>query len=261
VAVHLKRLALILALLSFLPGGLLATPRPAAAEGAACFQETGFCVQDRFLAYWTANGGLARNGFPLSGERSEVLEDGNAYQVQYFERVRLEYHPENPPPYDVLLGQFGRRVIESAPSGVVPDTGPAAPQAGATYFPETGHNVGGSFIDYWRAHGGLAQFGFPLTELHEERLVPGSPTTYLVQYFERARFEYHPENAPPYDVELGQFGRQILAENDLLGTATGTGFGLLYSGNAEVRRALGSPVAPRALAPGSAQAFERGRMY
>jgi len=32
-----------------------------------------------------------------------------------------------------------------------------------------------------------------------------------VQYFERARFEYHPENAAPYDILLGQFGRQIYA--------------------------------------------------
>ncbi len=132
--------------------------------------------------------------------------------MQYFERVRLEYHPENLAPYDVLLGQFGRRLIESAPNGVYPDTGPSVPQAGATYFPETGHNVGGSFSEYWRANGGLAQFGLPLTELREERLVPGSPT-YLVQYFERARFELHPENAAPYDVLLGQFGRQVLTES------------------------------------------------
>jgi hypothetical protein len=33
-----------------------------------------------------------------------------------------------------------------------------------------------------------------------------------VQYFERARFEYHPENAAPYDVLLGQFGRQFAGE-------------------------------------------------
>jgi hypothetical protein len=30
-----------------------------------------------------------------------------------------------------------------------------------------------------------------------------------VQYFERARFEYHPENQPPYDVLLGLLGRQL----------------------------------------------------
>ena len=87
-----QRFTSILALLVLLLGGIpVLTPRPAAAQEGACFAETGFCVQGRFLAYWTASGGLARNGFPLSDT------------VQYFERVRLEYHPENAPqtsPYD-----------------------------------------------------------------------------------------------------------------------------------------------------------------
>jgi hypothetical protein len=30
-----------------------------------------------------------------------------------------------------------------------------------------------------------------------------------MQYFERARFEAHPENAPPFDVLLGLLGRQL----------------------------------------------------
>ncbi len=47
-----------------------------------------------------------------------------------------------------------------------------------------------------------------MTELFEERLDEG--TVYQVQYFARARFELHPENAAPYDVLLGQFGRQFL---------------------------------------------------
>ena len=35
---------------------------------------------------------------------------------------------------------------------------------------------------------------------------------YTVQYFERARFEYHPENAgSPYEMLLGQFGTEMLA--------------------------------------------------
>jgi len=34
-----------------------------------------------------------------------------------------------------------------------------------------------------------------------------------VQYFERARFEFHPENIDPASqVLLGQFGRRFLAE-------------------------------------------------
>jgi len=167
-------------------------------------------VGGRFLEYWQANGGLARNGFPLSGERSEVLEDGNAYQVQYFERVRLEYHPENPPPYDVLLGQFGRRVLRET-EGLAPSAGAMAmPRPGQAFFPETGHNVAPDVLAYWEANGGLAQFGYPLTEEFAQRLEDGNE--YAVQYFERARVERHPENAPPYDILLGQFGRQILAE-------------------------------------------------
>ena len=46
------------------------------------------------------------------GELVEDLEDGQPYRVQYFERVRLEYHPERPDPhYQVLLGQFGWRIL------------------------------------------------------------------------------------------------------------------------------------------------------
>ena len=171
----------------------------------ACFAETGKCIAGRFLQYWREHGGLAINGYPLGDEQIEILEDGRAYTVQYFERSRLEYHPENAPPHDVLLGQFGRRIL----GGAHP---PAPPLPGRRHFPQTGHNLGGPFLTYWETNGGLAQFGLPLTEERPERLEDGK--TYTVQYFERARFEHHPQNAPPYDVLLGQFGRQILAENE-----------------------------------------------
>ena len=73
------------------------------------FQETGKTVCGRFLEYWLTNGGLAQHGYPLSDEFSEVSElDGHTYLVQYFERAVFEHHPENQPPYDVLLSQLGR---------------------------------------------------------------------------------------------------------------------------------------------------------
>jgi hypothetical protein len=136
---------------------------------------------------------------------------------------------------------------------------PEETKPGWTFFTETGHTLGGRFGDYWHANGGLAQFGFPLTEEFTQQLEDGQ--TYTVQYFERARFEEHSANQPPYDVLLGQFGRRILAENDLLGTTARTGFGLLYISNEDVRRNLGVPVEPAVQAPGATQAFERGRMY
>ena len=181
------------------PPAELYTSSPAS---ESCFAETGRCVRGPFLTYWQRHGGLAINGYPLSDEFVEVLEDGRAYEVQYFERVRLEHHPENPPPFDMLLGQFGRRIRPADP--------PAAPLPGQEYFAETGHNLGDGFLAYWQANGGLPQFGYPISEVFEERLEDGK--VYRVQYFERARFEYHPESQAPYDILLGQFGRRILAQ-------------------------------------------------
>jgi len=81
-----------------------------------CFPETGWCASGVFLRYWQAHGGLAINGYPLRPESAKVLEDGRAYIVQYFERARMEYHPENRPPYDVLLGLLGRRALNERPT-------------------------------------------------------------------------------------------------------------------------------------------------
>ncbi|HEY8598479.1 MAG TPA: kelch repeat-containing protein, partial [Thermomicrobiales bacterium] len=192
---------LVLDMIYVLGGGEGAERYRIETSDSRCFAETGRCVQGRFLAYWQEHGGLALNGYPLSAPFAERLENGKVYVVQYFERVRLEYHPENNAPNDVLLGQFGRRIHPADPA--VPQ------QSGATYFPTTGHNLSGNFLAYWEASGGLAQFGYPLTETITETLEDGKP--YRVQYFERARFEYHPENPAPYDVLLGQFGRRILA--------------------------------------------------
>jgi predicted metalloprotease len=60
-------------------------------------------------------------------------------------------------------------------------------------------------LQYWRTHGGLPQQGFPISDpFVEVSELNGQP--YLVQYFERAVFEYHPENRPPHDVLLSQLG-------------------------------------------------------
>ena len=229
---------------------------------SVCFAETGQCIRGPFLDYWQANGGLARNGYPLTDERREVLEDGKEYTVQYFERVRLEYHPENEgTPYAVLLGQFGRRILSAAYAEIrdyrlyQQVTAPADPIPGQAYFPETGHNLGGRFLAYWRANGGLAQFGYPITEERSDRLEDGN--LYVTQYFERGRLEYHPENAgTPYEVLLGQFGREILRQNALLSGD----FAQLYFATTALRERLGAPTGPVVETPGAAQLFERGRM-
>jgi len=184
-----------------------ASPPPLPSDERQCFAETGQCTEGRFLAYWRYNGGLARHGYPLTQERRERLEDGQEYTVQYFERTRLEYHPDNPPPHDIQIGQLGRRFGAPEPP-VAPSTrvGPDV-TAEARFFPETGHNLV-RFLYYWTQQGGVELFGLPLGEERVERLEDGN--AYTVQYFERARLEWHPD-APGFRVVVRQFGRHALA--------------------------------------------------
>ncbi len=76
------------------------------------------------------------------------------------------------------------------------------------YFSQTGHNLGNGFLTYWQQNGGLARFGLPLSEEHLE-LNAATGQQYTVQWFERARFEWHPENAgTPYMILLGLLGKE-----------------------------------------------------
>jgi hypothetical protein len=73
------------------------------------FPETGYSTCVPFTAYWQRHGGLPVFGFPIANMRQEQNEtDGKMYDTQWFERERMEYHPENAgTPYDVLLGLLG----------------------------------------------------------------------------------------------------------------------------------------------------------
>ena len=90
---------------------------------------------------------------------------------------------------------------------------PIGHAAGDITFPQTGFTLSDAhgFLGYWQAHGGLAQFGYPISP----EVVEVSPTNgrmYITQWFERNRFEYHPENpAPQYRVLLGLLGNDLTA--------------------------------------------------
>lgn len=74
------------------------------------FEETGYAVCGKFNTYWAQNGGLERFGYPIGNETLEFIE-GQWLWVQYFERRRMEYHPElRSTPYEILLGLLGTAV-------------------------------------------------------------------------------------------------------------------------------------------------------
>ena len=188
------------------PAPRLAAQLPGAAR---CFQQTGKCLRGTFLNYWFRHGGVQQFGLPVTGELSEQLGDGKTYTVQYTERARLEYHPENKgTQYEVLLGRLG---VELATSRV--NEQPFQPlqpcqNCGQLYFPETKHALHPQLADYWLRNGGIPVFGYPLSEGFQERS-PTDGKTYTVQYFERNRLEYHPENkGTEFEVLLGLLGVQ-----------------------------------------------------
>jgi|GEM_PF-2755762 len=102
-------LATCIATTAFQPLAYLGTwAAPHRQAGCQTFKETGKTVCGRFLQYWQQNGGLPQQGYPISNEFREKSDlDGKDYTVQYFERAVFELHPENKPPYDVLLSQLG----------------------------------------------------------------------------------------------------------------------------------------------------------
>ena len=102
------RLRMLLIALLALAGAGHRAAQPAAA--ATCFPQSGKCIHALFEGYWSANGGLAQQGYPLTDAFVEVSAvDGKPYLVQYFERARFERHPENAgTAYEVLLGLLGR---------------------------------------------------------------------------------------------------------------------------------------------------------
>lgn len=78
------------------------------------------------------------------------------------------------------------------------------------YFEQTGHRLAAPFANYWQTHGGLAQFGYPITGQIKET-EPGTNKLRLVQYFERNRFEYYPELAgSPFEIQIARLGDDVL---------------------------------------------------
>ena len=107
-------------------------------------------------------------------------------------------------------GQLGAhltavRLVKALPSD--PQDPPTLTDPDVRYFGETRHNVVGAFRQYWSLNGGLATFGYPLTEAFEETGPDG--TKRQVQYFERAKLEANAQDTK--QIALARLGAEITA--------------------------------------------------
>ena len=150
------------------------------------------------MRFYDRYGGINLFGYPIT---DEVMENGRT--VQYFERQRMEYHSDFAgTDNEVQLSLLGTLQAQGRSSTARVAVFPSSTHR--LYVQETGHFLSYSFLNYWKAYGEVRVFGYPLTE-------PSNENGYLVQYFERARMEYHPEKVGlSYGIELGHLGKEYL---------------------------------------------------
>ena len=192
------------------PGEQTAAAQTRAPDGRE-YAQTGVVLAGEFVRYYDENGGLAQFGYPISPARIE-----GGYLVQWTERQRLEYHPANAGTrFEVLLGLLGRELTDGYDGPRFQSLGENGESSlqqlnpfDGLLFRETGHHVAGDFIEYWQAHGGVPVFGYPISNEF-------SSGGLRVQWFERARFERHPENPEHTRILLGHLGREALKTREL----------------------------------------------
>ncbi|MEX2426583.1 MAG: cellulase family glycosylhydrolase [Thermomicrobiaceae bacterium] len=180
------------------------------------FEETGFWVQGHFREYWETRGGLFVFGYPIT---SVFWDEEDELYKQYFQRAIFEYHPENAgTEYEVLLMLLGNELAKDRRDE--PEFQPVEPfedSQSHRYFSATGHSIGFGFKSFWEANDGQRNFGYPISREFDERNDPppaGDGEIHTVQYFERNRFEWHPQHqGTEYEYLLGLLGVEYLQEH------------------------------------------------
>jgi len=182
---------------------LLANQGVAAAqvERSLYFPETGQWVSGAILdMYESVPEPEVVFGYPITKAfEAAWSRNPSGTLIQYFERARFELHPENPADLRVTLTLLGEYFYDRD------EFQPASHNKPSPYacrnIPQGGLPVCYAFLQFFDQYGGVAQFGYPISELvtHQGR---------MVQYFQRARFEWHPENPTGEKVTLSELGRE-----------------------------------------------------
>ena len=219
--VQFRRFALfVVCIVALFPRAVSAAPHapaevPASIQTGAArtFGETGFIVANHFLSTWNAAANpLFVYGLPISQPFIEesISTPGEYYRVQYFERAVLEENPDLAgTSYYVqgrLLGTASVTMRRTEPAFL-----PVANPGDGTFDTVSRHTLRDTpapFRDFYLRNGGLRVYGRPLSEQTQE-VNKADGKTYWVQYFERQRLEWHPDEADPrFRILLGLLGSE-----------------------------------------------------
>ena len=223
-------LSALLALTMFLPAAMIMPDSAAAANytgpNRVYFSQTGQYLGLGFLNYWLDNGSVTTFGYPITGEiQQNQSGTSTPITVQYFERAVFEYNAGAPDGQQVQVrrlgadlaaqasakwdaGQIKARDVAISLGFPLPDeSNPFAPVPAVeddfslVYFAATQHTLSNGFYDFWGMHGGVSVFGYPISQEFRD-----PATGFTVQYFERAIFEWHPNDPNGQTVQLRLLG-------------------------------------------------------
>ncbi|MSQ24230.1 MAG: hypothetical protein EXR58_06750 [Chloroflexi bacterium] len=196
------------------------------------FAQTGHTVSGIWFDFLKTHGDTDNLGYP----RTEVIRDAliQSQTVQYFQRLVLEYHPEQSPAYQLQRRLLGDILAPGADPAVDANNRPAGD---AVYFPNLPNQGLGHFVAniapdgsptlfkaYFDSHGREDAFGYPKEEPKQRQLA--DEQIHWTQRFQAAVFEYHQQNdrdgsnpdGIPYRnfrVQLELLGDEYIARNNL----------------------------------------------
>lgn len=167
------------------------------------FPETGHTVSGEFLQFYEKPiDPLLIYGYPIT----ESFQDPTFGRiVQYFQNARFEYYPDAPPGMRVKQSPLGTYLYTPGTSS---NLDPNTPGCETFQEKNTSFQVCYAFLDFLNAYGGVDQFGLPISNLEKQE-------GRIVQYFQNARFEWHPQMPTGQRVKITPLGSLYFARQAL----------------------------------------------
>lgn len=185
---------LLIATMVFLVGGFFVWRSSYAQQGRSEFPETGHVLRGTFYrAYWSIENPLLLYGYPIT---DPTIDPTTGKVVQYFERAVFVLNKDQIGFSQVDLAPLGKYLYEPGEYSIFLDN-----PVECTDFSDIGYQVCHSFREFYDTYGGRGQFGLPVSNLEIQN-------GRIVQYFERARFDWYPELPPGERVRLGNLGKE-----------------------------------------------------
>jgi hypothetical protein len=187
------------------------------ASAGLCAFDGGVCVDKPFLEVWQTLGGTDKGNPGLAGLPLENAKRVNGVLTQRFERYTIYEDPISKP-WGVEFYKLGVERYKQLHDGLI---APPAADIGCIWYPSTQHNICENYGYLQQRVRPLSRevdekmlislmFGDPISEVSNETI---NGEAAMVQWFEKARLEYYPDQPLGLRYKFGKLGSELSAAN------------------------------------------------